>query len=195
MRRGPDLLTGRRIERYDELLVAACTERVETAAGGRKRRVAVRRPPSAFHASGGPLAGHTFKSLVSPERPSRLGPRHWGQSSGARLETAADRDNTSRERDEWPVPPTYIVASCRISDSSRLDARIEIQSEPSIHDLRTTPTEFYLSILAPISGRRGTPGSRHSPQPARSRRPRPFHRRRGRRPCTCCPATAHPPSR
>ena len=35
----------------------------------------------AFQARGGPSAGHFLRRLLSSERPSRLGPRHCGQSS------------------------------------------------------------------------------------------------------------------
>ncbi len=39
-------------------------------------------PPSpvAFQSSFGPPAGHCLSRPVSAERPSRFGPRHWGQS-------------------------------------------------------------------------------------------------------------------
>ena len=47
--------------------------------------------PVARQASGGPPAGQVFSSPVSADRPSRFGPRHCGQSSKARFETAAGR--------------------------------------------------------------------------------------------------------
>src|SRR5205823_5331237 len=54
-------------------------------------------PRSAFQASGGPFAGHCLRSPFSGECPSRLGPRHWGQSAAGRavasrsVAAAADR--------------------------------------------------------------------------------------------------------
>src|SRR6185437_16256998 len=52
--------------------------------------------PSAVHNLGGPAFGQTCSNPFSADLPSRLGPRHWGQSPGATLSAASAAPATIR---------------------------------------------------------------------------------------------------
>ena len=143
VRRLPDLLAGRGVERDDVLLVAARAERVEPAAGGRKRRVAVagpRRLPRKRRAAGWPgLQQPCFRRTPVAVRPAPLGPV---------VESAVgDRGRQGQhecQRVTSGRTPSY--SRCFISNLrfQSLDARIEDSVWAVDPTSGSLATEFYL---------------------------------------------------